>query len=344
MGVFPTDHVKSAVYLVTSSIVDRVLGCNYGEVIRDAYIYLPSDPTELMYLLEQCSSEDFNLASCQCGILAILYACSFYNERLAADNQILGSVETYILLNSANFPYEINDSAMLTLLVHLYAFLRGISYGHSIPHSPEAEDTLFHVMARNRWELLVIRVHPAAIKWLFQKQELMKMLAFHMLNFCKIFCEDDTVMLSNSSHLVDIQMVAELVLSGETSITFLLLSLLNQIVNEGTEDEAISVVNVIAEILMIYPCASDQFISCGIVDTLHGIYCSPYTSKIKTVCSCLIFNILYSPSAFTFSQEDEWLALTVKVLFFCLCELSSGANFNHISSNILWLIPYSFMW
>ncbi|KAK3145048.1 hypothetical protein QOZ80_4AG0322060 [Eleusine coracana subsp. coracana] len=148
MGVFPTDHVKSAVYLVTSSIVDRVLGCNYGKVIRDAYIYLPSDPTELMYLLGQCSSEDFNLASCQCGILVILYACSFYNERLAADNQILASVEAYILLNSANFPCEINDSAMLTLLVHLYAFLRGISYGHSIPHSPEAEDTLFHVMAR----------------------------------------------------------------------------------------------------------------------------------------------------------------------------------------------------
>jgi hypothetical protein len=81
MGVFPTDHVKSAVYLITSSIVDRVLGCNYGEVIRDAYIYLPSDPTELMHLLGQCSSEDFNLASCQCGILVILYACSFYHER-----------------------------------------------------------------------------------------------------------------------------------------------------------------------------------------------------------------------------------------------------------------------
>lgn len=81
MGLFPTDHVKSAVYLVTSSIVDRVLSCDYGEAIRDAYIYLPSDPIELMYLLGKCSSEDFNLASCQCAILVILYACSFYNDR-----------------------------------------------------------------------------------------------------------------------------------------------------------------------------------------------------------------------------------------------------------------------
>uniref|UniRef100_A0A8R7PEX4 Protein PRD1 n=1 Tax=Triticum urartu TaxID=4572 RepID=A0A8R7PEX4_TRIUA len=81
MGLFPTDHVKSVVYLITSSIVDKILGCKYGETIRDAYVYLPSDPTELAYLLGQCSSEDFNLASCQCAILVILYACSFYNER-----------------------------------------------------------------------------------------------------------------------------------------------------------------------------------------------------------------------------------------------------------------------
>jgi hypothetical protein len=210
---------------------------------------------------------------------------------------------------------------MLTLLVHLYAFVRGISYGYSIPHSPEAENTLFHVMIHKHWELLVIRVHPVAIKWLFQKQELKEPLAFQMLIFCRTFCEDETVMLSNSSQLMDIQLIAELVLSAETSITFLLVSILNQIINEGTEDEVVSVVSVIAEILMIFPCTSDQFLSCGIVDTVRRIYCSSYTSRIKTVCSYLIFNILYSPNASTFSQEDGWLALTVKVLFLCLCEL-----------------------
>ncbi|XP_022684409.1 protein PRD1 isoform X2 [Setaria italica] len=327
MGLFPTDHVKSVVYLVTSSIVDRVLGCNYGEAIRDAHIYLPSDPTELMYLLGQCSTEDFNLASCQCAILSILYACSFYNERLAADNQILASVEQYILLNGGNFPQEINCSVFLTLLVHLYAFVRGICCSCSIPHSPEAENTLFHVMRHKDWDLLAIRVHPVAIKWLFQKQELMEPLTFQMLNFCKTFCEDETVMLSNSSQLVDIQMVAELVLSGETIVSFLLVSLLNQIVKEGTEDEVFSVIRVIAEILMISPCSSDQFISCGIVDSFRCIYCLPYSSRIKTVCSYLIFNTLCSASASTFSEEDEWLPLTVKLLEF----INSGIDYT--SSN-----------
>ncbi|KAG2564449.1 hypothetical protein PVAP13_7NG122556 [Panicum virgatum] len=302
MGLFPTDNVKSVVYLVTSSIVDIVLGCNYGETIRDAHIYLPSDPTELMYLLGQCSTEDFNLASCQCAILSILYACSFYNERLAADNQILACVEQYILLNSGSFPYEINFSVMFTLLVHLYAYVRGISYSCSIPHSPEAENTLFHVMTQKDWDLLAIRVHPIAIKWLLQKQELMEPLAFQMLNFCKTFCEDETIMLSNSSLLVDIQMVAELVLSGETVISFLLVFLLNQIVKEGTEEEVLSVLRVFAEIITISPCSSDQ---------------------IQTVCSYLIFNILCSANALTLAQEDEWLPLTMKLLEF----INSGIDY-----------------
>lgn len=211
---------------------------------------------------------------------------------------------------------------MLTLLVHLYAFLRGISYSCSVPHSPEAENTLFHLITHKGWDLLVIRVHPVALKWLFQKQELMEPLAFQMLKFCKTFCEDETVTLANSSQLVDIQMVAELVLSGETTISVLLVSLLNQIVKEGTEDEVFSVVSVIAEILMISPCSSDQFISCGIVSSFHGIYCLPFSSRIKTVCSYLIFNVLCSANALTFGQEDEWLPLAVKVPLFCLFELN----------------------
>ncbi|KAE8769016.1 protein PRD1 [Hordeum vulgare] len=314
MGLFPTDHVKSLVYLVTSSIVDKILGCKYGETIRDAYVYLPSDPTEFAYLLGQCSSEDFNLASCQCSILVILYACSFYNERLVADSQLLSSVEQYILLNGGKFPYEIAGSVMLTLLVHLYAFVRGISFGCTIQHSPEAEKTLFHVMASKEWDLLFIRVHPIALKWLFQKVELLEPLSFQMLNFCRTFCEDKTVVLSNSSQLVDIKMVAELVFSGETRLSSLLVSLLNQIINHGTEDEVFSVVNVIAEILVISPCSSSHFTSSGVIDAVGSIYCSPYSSRIKTVCSLLIFNILYSASAMTVYWLDEWLALTMKLL------------------------------
>ncbi|XP_020399554.1 protein PUTATIVE RECOMBINATION INITIATION DEFECT 1 isoform X2 [Zea mays] len=319
----PSFIEEASKYAISSTLSHGLLGCNYGETIRDAHIYLPSDPTEMMYLLGQCSTEDFNLASCQCAILSILYACSFYNERLCANNQILASVEQYILLNGGTFPYEINGSIMLTLLVHLYAFIRGLSHSCSIPHSPEAENTLFHLIIHKDWDLLVIRVHSVAIKWLFQKQEIMEPLAFQMLKFCRTFCEDETVMLSNSSQLVDMQMIAELALSGETTISSLLVSLLDQMLKEGTEDELFSVVSVIAEILMISPCSSDQFISCGIIGSFHGIYCLPYSSRSRTVCSYLIFNILCSANASTFGQEDEWLPLVLKLLEF----ISSGIDY-----------------
>uniref|UniRef100_A0A0E0KP90 Protein PRD1 n=1 Tax=Oryza punctata TaxID=4537 RepID=A0A0E0KP90_ORYPU len=282
MGLFPTDHVKSAVYLVISSIVDKVLGSNYGETIRDACIYLPADPAELM---------------------------------LAADNQILASVEQYILLNGGKFPHEIPGSLMLTLLVLLYAFVRGISFRFSIPHSTEAEKTLFHAMAHKEWNLLLIRVHLIALKWIFQNEELMEPLSFHLLNFCKTFCEDRTVMLSSSIQSLDIQMIAELVYSGETFISSLLVSLLSQMIKEGAEDDVLSVVNVITEILVTFPCTSDQFLSCGIVDALGSMYVSLCSSRIKSVCSLLIFNILHSASAMTFACDDDaWLALTMKLL------------------------------
>ncbi|XP_040378869.1 protein PUTATIVE RECOMBINATION INITIATION DEFECT 1 [Oryza brachyantha] len=335
MGLFPTDHVKSVVYLVISSIVDEVLGFNYGETIRDACIYLPPDPAELMYLLGQCSSEDFNLASCQCAILVILYVCSFYNERLAADNQILASVEQYILLNGGKFPHEIPGSLMLTLLVHLYAFVRGISFRFSIPHSPEAEKTLFHAMTLKEWDLLSSRVHPIGLKWLFQNEELMEPLSFQLLNFCK------TVTLSSSGQLVDIQMIAELVYSGETCISSLLVSLLSQMIKEDAEDEVLSVANVITEILVIFPCTSDQFVSCGIVDALGSVYVSLYSSRIRAVCSLLVFNILHSASAMTFTYDDNvWIGLTMKLLdsFNCSLDCTSNDQERKILIGILCLI------
>ncbi|KAL6878258.1 hypothetical protein ACP4OV_012428 [Aristida adscensionis] len=173
-----------------------------------------------------------------------------------------------------------------SLVKHLHT---GISGSCSIPHSPEAEKTLFHVMTRKNWDFLVIRVHPVAVKWLFQKQELMGPLALQMLNFCKTFCEDETVILSNSNQLVDIQMVAELVLCGETSISLLLVCLLNQVVKEGTEEEVFSVINVIAEILMIFPSCSDQFISCASA--------LAFSHEDELACSyCEVLLEVFSPS------------------------------------------------
>ena len=81
LGLFPSDYMKSRVYLMLSSVLDRAMGCEFGNPIREAYEHLPSDPMELLFLLGQRSSCDRDLTCCQRAVLLILYASSLYGER-----------------------------------------------------------------------------------------------------------------------------------------------------------------------------------------------------------------------------------------------------------------------
>lgn len=81
LGLFPTEKMKLRVYLMLGSIVDVIFGIDSGQSIRDAAIFLPSDPTDLLFLLGQKSSHNPELVSCQSAILLILYAASFHDDR-----------------------------------------------------------------------------------------------------------------------------------------------------------------------------------------------------------------------------------------------------------------------
>lgn len=65
-----------------SSLVDVLLGNDSGQPIRDAALYLPSDPVDMLFLLGQKSSHNLELSSCQSAILVILYTSSLHDERL----------------------------------------------------------------------------------------------------------------------------------------------------------------------------------------------------------------------------------------------------------------------
>lgn len=64
-----------------SSIVDVLLGSDYGQPIRDAAPHLPSDPTDLLFLLGQKTSHNVELVCCQSAVLLILYISALYNDR-----------------------------------------------------------------------------------------------------------------------------------------------------------------------------------------------------------------------------------------------------------------------
>lgn len=81
LGLFPSEKMKWRVYLMFSSIVDVLLGNESGQPIRDAALYLPSDPSDLLFLLGQKSTQNLELLSCQSAVLLILYTSSLNDER-----------------------------------------------------------------------------------------------------------------------------------------------------------------------------------------------------------------------------------------------------------------------
>lgn len=81
LGLFPSVDMKSRAYLLLSSVIDRAVGHEFGNPIRDAYLHLPSDPLELLFLLGQKSSYDYDLVSSQHAVILILYVSSLFGER-----------------------------------------------------------------------------------------------------------------------------------------------------------------------------------------------------------------------------------------------------------------------
>lgn len=81
LGMFPSERMKSCVYLMFGSIVDVLLGSDCGQTIKDAASHLPSDPVDSLFLLGQHSSHDLQMITCQSAVLMILYISSLYDDR-----------------------------------------------------------------------------------------------------------------------------------------------------------------------------------------------------------------------------------------------------------------------
>ncbi|KAF8402166.1 hypothetical protein HHK36_013118 [Tetracentron sinense] len=330
LGLYPTEKMKLRVYLMLSSVIDGVLGPNSGQPIRDAAPYLPSDPIDLLFLLRQKSSNNSDLFSCQSAVLLILHTSTFYDEsldsfspRLADEKQVLASLEQYILVNNSNFLCGISDSVALMQLLHLYSLFRGIAkMSYQIPYSPEAEKLLFHLVVEKEWDLLSLRIHPTALKWLFQQEKISGPLSNQILNFCRFNSSNRTHTLGHgvNSQMIDTRAIAELVAAEDNFGATHLVSLFKHLQEEeGQEDDLTSVVNFMAEILNIFPAASNQLCLHGIDNAIHILYYySSYSSspQIFRNSSILIFNILRSVHSETLFDHEAWLPVTIKLLDF----------------------------
>ncbi|CAI9776135.1 unnamed protein product [Fraxinus pennsylvanica] len=317
LGLFSTEKMKWRVYLMFSSIVDLLLGSDYGQPIRDAAPHLPSDPTDLLFLLGQKTSHNVELVCCQSAVLLILYISSLYNDRIADDRLVLASLEQYILLNSSEFFSGSTASVTLELLVNLYGLYRGFAkMSYQIPYSPEAERILFQLLAENDWDSLSTRIHLTSLKWLFQQEKLCKSLSKQMLKLCiNNSIGNYIVPYGKTSQSVDLQVIAELISFGDNFGAMILVCLLGELVEDANQEhDIISVVNAITKIIEIAPVASDQLCMYGIGGVLQNInYGSNFRfPEVFSSTTPLVFSILRSVHSESISNDEAWVGITIK--------------------------------
>ncbi|KAK6255277.1 hypothetical protein QQP08_013866 [Theobroma cacao] len=322
LGLFPTEKMKWRVYLMLSSLVDILLGNQAGQPVRNAALFLPSDPIDLLFLLGQKNSHDLDLSSCQAAILLLLHVSCLHDDRLAGERSILASLEQYILVNSGDIVSGGIDSLTMMQVLNLYGLCRGLAkVNYEVSHSPEAERILFHILTESEWDLPSAMIHPVAVRWLFQQEKICKPLSYQLLKFCRRNCSDGNQIIihGDKSHIMDVQVIAELVVTGDNYAAKLLMCLLVQLSEEGAQKhDIVAVVNLIATVINIFPAASDQLCLHGIGNAILTVvyYNSSHSSSSEFLVAILLLicNILSSVHPEKLSDGESWLALSTKLI------------------------------
>ncbi|ONI29025.1 LOW QUALITY PROTEIN: hypothetical protein PRUPE_1G176200 [Prunus persica] len=233
-GFFPTEKMKWSVYQMLGSLVflwEMILGN-----LIDTTLCLPSDPIDFLILLEQKSSHNLELSSCQSALSLISYTSSLYDERLADDKLVLASLEKYIL-------------------------------------------------------------------WLFQQEKLSTPLSYQLLKFSGKNIANGIIVHGKNSHMVNVNLIAELIAGGDNHGSTLLVSLLTQLLEKGHENDIISVVNLVATIINIFPIASDQLCLHVLIGPSKAIIFS--TSLVSTINSAIHEACLKGPALVDHDEETS---------------------------------------
>ncbi|KAG6731064.1 hypothetical protein I3842_01G111200 [Carya illinoinensis] len=321
LGLYPTEKMKCRVYLMLSSLVDVLLGNGSGKPIRDAALYLPADPVDLLFLLGQKSSHNLELSSCQSAILLVLYTSSLYDERLADEKLVLASLDQYLLVNSTDLQYGAADSLAVMRLVNLYALFRGLAkMNYQIPYSSKAESILFQLMTENEWDLPSSGIHSVSLKWLFQQEKISKLLSYQILRFSRSTSSNgtDIIVQGRNDRILSKEAIAKLVAAGDNYGATIFVCLLTDLAKDnGQEHDIISVVTLMETIITIFPAASNQLCLCGIGKAIYTLcYDTSHTfsPQIVKAISVLSFKILRLVEPEILSSDENWLAVTMKLM------------------------------
>lgn len=232
----------------------------------------------------------------------------------------LASLEQYILLNGSDFLYGVSTSVTIELLVNLYGLYRGLAkMSYQVPYSPEAERILFHLLADKEWDLLSIKIHFISLKWLFQQDKIFKLLSEQMLNLCRCNSSGGSsiIVYGNDRLNLDVKSIAELIISGQNFVAMLFVCLFGELIEQDDqEDDIISVVHTIAEIIEVLPAVSDQLCMHGIANPICNIYNHGRYSSLPDLfseTSNLVILVLQAVQSESLSDDEAWVAIVIKV-------------------------------
>lgn len=231
---------------------------------------------------------------------------------------VLASLEQYILLNNSEILGGLVEPLIMKVLVNLYSLYRGLAkISYQIPYSPEAESTLFHLMAEKQCEFLSIRIHMTSLKWLFQQERICMYLSAEVLRWCRqCIVFENQIVACNDAETVKFKELAELVASGDNYGAKLLVCLLRELVEEsGHEDDIILLLNMIASIISLFPAASGQLSLHGIALAIQHLYHQHSSSgEIFDLICQLVFTVLHSIHSESLSDDEAWITITAEVI------------------------------
>lgn len=234
---------------------------------------------------------------------------------------VLASLEQYILLNSSEILNGIVEPVIMEVLVGLYGLYRGLAkISYQIPYSPEAESTLFHLMAENKCEIFLRKFHVTSLTWLFQQERICEYLSSQVLRWCRrCIVYGNQIVAFNETETVELKEIAELVASGDNYGAKLLVCLLRELVEEnGEEDDIVLLLNMIASIIELYPAASAELSVNGIALAFQNLYQyhhHHYSSLETFNLTCqLVFTILHSVNSEALFDDEAWTTVATEVI------------------------------
>ena len=240
--------------------------------------------------------------------------------RLADEKMVLASLEQYILVSKSGLLCGYHDPFTITQLVNIYGFCRSVADAsrHTL-YSSEIESILFKLVTESEWDMYSSRIHRSTLVWLFKQEKMRNPLCYQVLKMCQILDSNGASTTTVHNQFIGAEEIAELIAEGENYAATILICLLEQLVEEGVEHHIILVVNFVSNIVNMFPSCADQLHVHGIGNAIKLIFYNTKNSYCKQTFKAvllLVFSVLKSGHSGMLSNDEAWLAVTVKVTRF----------------------------